>query len=126
MTILHEFGHFALRFNLKTNLEWLEKVSPKDSDNSSEAGSTLIKAIFKKIPTTINIPASEFLLDIKNWNLKSTTFTKQFKKINTYHPALDLGDGQNKKQRRLKENIGARTHLINLIGCGNTRRNASV
>ena len=87
MTILHEFGHFLQRFNLNTSMKWLDHQSPEYMIDPvthipvREAGSELITGLFGHDPEWINIPASDYIMEIKNWN-NLEEFNKEFDQLN--------------------------------------------
>ena len=81
LTALHEFGHFMQKIRMNTNMQWLNDQIPEyvqrdgaNKKNIKDAGSILITKIFGYELKSINIPASEYLLDINNWNRKKKIF----------------------------------------------------
>ena len=114
MTALHEYGHFAQRFYLTSDIQWLNHASPEYKRTKlHEAGTVLMTKIFGYEPVAINIKASEFLFDIKNWKLKLKDFQNQFKKLND-NIATDLIMNQRTARSRLRD---SGTHFISLVGC---------
>ena len=65
MTMIHEFGHFGIRFNLISDCAWFENASPM-IDGSIEIGSNFITEIFGYEPDTIAPAASRFIFDPNN------------------------------------------------------------
>ena len=65
MTMIHEFDHFIMKFNLKSDYAWFEKSSPA-IHGAKESGSSLVKKIFGYEPLTITPAASRFILDPNN------------------------------------------------------------
>ena len=65
MTMIQEFGHFGIRFNLKSDYAWFEKESPIIG-KSREIGSNFIKEIFGYEPDTITPAASRFIFNPNN------------------------------------------------------------
>jgi hypothetical protein len=83
MTMHHEFGHFTQRFDLHKFYQWFEKASPA-YEGQQEAGSELMKKIFKKDPTTINKEATEFLFNERNWDCSNDAFASEFNSLNFF------------------------------------------
>ena len=118
MTILHEFGHFMQRIHLNTNMQWLNNESPEymidplTQIGVREAGSEFITKLFGHDVAGINIPASEYIMEINNWN--------NLEKFNTEFDELNTNIGEDMRTRgvlytaRLSQK--RRTYL-SLIGC---------
>ena len=111
LTMLHEFGHFLQRFELRSDYLWFEKSSP----SIEGIGSTLMKKIFKKEPETINIEATGYILQPKNWNQSRKKFSETFNTLNFYSEERRRAKSPN--QRRLKQNMCKRLDVLKLGGC---------
>ena len=116
MTMLHELGHYLLRFKLDTDFKWFEKKSP-ERNGCEEGGSSFIKGIFGNEPEWITLSASKFILNVKNWNKKREEFLNEFNKANA-PPPPELRNPTNYKRLK-QQNIPG---LISLIGCSRDRR----
>ena len=112
MTMIHEFGHFASRFNLKSDYEWFEKTSPK-IHGLKDCGSDFIKEIFGYEPETITPAASRFILNPNNWNVSHRLFEERFKDLNPYKAEYE----NTSKQRRLKQLANDNSAYRRLGGC---------
>ena len=112
MAMLYELGHFLQRFNF-TSYAWFENRFSINHDKS-EAGSLFINKIFNHEPTTINIEATKFMLDLSNWDLPHEKFISQFSKNNTFSKIRELL--QSPLQRRLRQ-IEWEPGTMSLRGC---------
>ena len=112
MTMIHEFAHFGIRFNLKSDYAWFEKASPM-IHGSKESGSSFIKEIFGYEPFTITPAASRFISDPINWTLSHKAFKNEFTDLNPYRKEFE----NTSKQRRLKQSATDSSNSISLIGC---------
>ena len=117
MTMIHEFDHFIMKFNLKSDYAWFEKSSPA-IHGAKESGSSLVKKIFGYEPLTITPAASRFILDPNNWALNHKLFKEKFKELNPYKKTFE----NTSKQRRLRQSAVDSSNSISLIGCKYTYR----
>ena len=109
LTSLHEFLHFIQLISLNTNMKWLAHQAPEYFQGKgdmkkkiAEAGSILITKIFGYDLESINIPATEYLMDINNWNKKKGDFRAQFT-ILTNNNEGDLIVNERTHSLRLKQ-----------------------
>ena len=121
LTALHEFGHFARQINLNTSLQWLNHKTPEyvqregiNKKKMHEPGSKLITNIFGYELRSINIPASEYLMDIKNWRRKKGDFQNQLKCLTNNNERDDKKNGRT-QSLRLRE---IDSSSLSLVGCG--------
>ena len=112
MTMIQEFGHFGIRFNLKSDYAWFEKESPIIG-KSREIGSNFIKEIFGYEPDTITPAASRFIFNPNNWTLSHNTFKKEFKDLNPYRKEFE----NTSKQRRLRQSATDFSNSRSFTGC---------
>ena len=124
MTILHEYAHFAQRVLLTSNIQWLNHESPEFTNSTDltkihEAGSEFMIKLFGYEPVAINIKASNFIFDIRNWHLELRKFQNQFKSLNQ-NIAINLVMNGRTSRQRLRES----TNPASLIGC--IRRDRSI
>ena len=125
LTILHEFGHFAQRISMTTHMQWLNHQTPEyvqrkgaNKGKIKEAGSILITKIFGYELKSINILASEYLLDINNWNRKKSDFQAQFNRL-TNNNEGDVINNERTQSLRLRQ---SESLSISLIGCSKGNR----
>ena len=122
MIALHEYGHFAQRAHLTSDLQWFNHESPETIDpvtqkKSREAGSVLMTKLFGYDPEAINIQASNFLFNLKNWNLRINKFQRKFQSINDNTPTDLIMNGRTARTRlKVSEN------KVSLIGCSRSYR----
>ena len=125
LTALHEFGHFAQRIRMNTHMQWLNHQTPEyvqrkgaNKGKIKEAGSILITKIFGYELKSINILASEYLLDINNWNRKKSDFQAQFNRL-TNNNEGDVINNEKTQSLRLRQ---SESLSISLIGCNKCNR----
>ena len=125
LTILHEFGHFVQRISMNTNMQWLNDQIPEyvqrngaNKRNIKDAGSILITKIFGYELNSINISASEYLLDINNWNKKKSDFQAQFASLSNNNEGDVIKHGKT-LSLRLRH---VESSSLSLIGCNKCNR----
>ena len=78
--ILHESAHYFLRISYKKDKEWFEHSTPT---TSNEAGNDLERVIFGDVLEHITFRATNYILNVDNWNKRHAVFKKDFNKLNT-------------------------------------------
>ena len=127
MTALHEFGHFAIRYDLNSEMEWLNYETPRVSNSieqedqaSREGGTVFMKAIFSYEPKGIEIPAIQYIMDESNWLVPLSDFQAGFAHVNK-----NIGKNQKKNGKlynvRLKQLPRGESTYIRLGGCNRSQ-----
>jgi hypothetical protein len=80
LCLLHEIAYYMIRYKYSNDKQWIENLN--FGSLNEDAGNYLESRLFGTKFNFINIPACEFILNEKNWNMNEGKFRKKIEAIN--------------------------------------------